>query len=43
MFNIHILLEKWKLNKEYNLYVSTLGRVKDIKKKIIEPENDGSH
>ena len=37
MFNIHIELEKWKLNKEYNLYVSTLGRVKDIKKKIIEP------
>ena len=37
MFNVHIEFEKWKLNKEYNLYVSTLGRVKDSKKKIIEP------
>ena len=37
MFNIHIEFERWKLNKEYGLYVSTLGRIKDKKKKIIEP------
>lgn len=37
MFNIHIEFEKWKYNKEYNVYVSTLGRIKDNKKKIIEP------
>lgn len=37
MFNIHIEFERWKFNKEYNLYVSTLGRVKDKNKKIIEP------
>lgn len=37
MFNLHVVFERWKFNKEYNLYVSTLGRVKDSKKKIVEP------
>lgn len=28
MFNIHLVVERWKYNKNYNLWVSTEGRVK---------------
>ena len=37
MFNIHFTIERWKFNKEYNVYVSTQGRFKDKNKKEIFP------
>ena len=36
-FNIHFSIERWKFNKEYNIYVSTQGRFKDKDKNFIEP------
>jgi hypothetical protein len=36
MFNIHFSFERWKFNKEYGLYVSSLGRVKDRHKKLMQ-------
>ena len=38
MFGIRIIVERWKLNKEFDVYVSTEGRVKDRKRKLIEPK-----
>ncbi len=38
MFNIHLTFEKWKYNKEYNVYVSTLGNVRDSRKVTIRPK-----
>jgi len=35
--SLHFTIERWKYNKRYNLYVSTLGRIKH-KKVIIEPQ-----
>lgn len=35
--SLHFTIEKWKYNKEYNLYVSTEGRIKNKDKKIIRP------
>lgn len=37
MFTIHFSIERWKFNKEYNVYVSNQGRFKDINKKEIFP------
>ena len=37
MFNIHFSIERWKFNKEYNVYVSNQGRFKDKDKKEIFP------
>lgn len=34
---LHIELEKWKYNKEYEVWVSTKGRVRDKKKKDVKP------
>lgn len=34
---IKITIERWKFNKELNLYVSNQGRVRDTRKRIIEP------
>ena len=34
---IKITIERWKFNKELNLYVSNQGRVRDTHKRIIEP------
>ena len=31
---LHISLERWKYNREYDVYVSTLGRLKDKEGKI---------
>ena len=36
-FNIHFSVERWKFNKDYNIYVSTQGRFKDKDKNFIEP------
>ena len=36
-FNIHFSIERWKFNKEYNIYVSTQGRFKDRDKNFIDP------
>lgn len=33
MFKIHISIERWKFNKEYSIYVSSWGNLKDAKKK----------
>jgi hypothetical protein len=33
MIKFHFSIERWKFNKEYSLYVSTWGNVKDAKKK----------
>lgn len=33
MFKIHFSIERWKFNKEYDVYVSSWGNVKDINKK----------
>ena len=38
MFNIHLTFERWKYNKEYNVYVSTLGNVRDSRKVTIRPK-----
>lgn len=38
MFSIHISFERWKYNKEYNVYVSTLGNVKNNRKVTIRPK-----
>lgn len=38
VFNIHLTFERWKYNKEYNVYVSTLGNVKDAQKVPIRPK-----
>lgn len=38
MFNIHLTFERWKYNKEYNVYVSTLGNVRDCRKVTIRPK-----
>ena len=38
MFNLHFGIEKWKLNKEFNIYVSSYGNIKDKSKKIIYPK-----
>lgn len=35
--SLHFTIERWKYNKEYNLYVSTEGRIKDKNKKIVRP------
>lgn len=37
MFNIHFSIERWKFNKEYNVYVSNQGRFRDKDKKEIFP------
>ncbi len=42
--SLHFTIERWKYNKEYNLYVSTEGRIKDKKKKLIRPlVNNGGY
>lgn len=42
--SLHFTIERWKYNKEYNLYVSTEGRVKDKNKKLIRPlVNNGGY
>lgn len=38
MFNIHICFEKWKFNKNYQLWVSNLGNFKDKSKENITPK-----
>jgi hypothetical protein len=38
MFNLHFGIERWKYNKEYNVYVSNYGNIKDKSKKIIYPK-----
>ena len=35
--SIKIDIERWKFNSQYNLYISTHGRFKDINKNIIKP------
>lgn len=35
MFNLHIFVERWKYNKNYQVYVSTEGRVKDKNKNLL--------
>lgn len=35
--SLHFTIERWKYNKEYNLYVSTEGRIKNKNKKIVRP------
>lgn len=35
--SLHFTIERWKYNKEYNLYVSTEGRIKSKDKKLIRP------
>lgn len=37
MINFHFHIERWRYNKKFNLYVSTDGRIKDKKKKLITP------
>ena len=37
MFNIKLVIERWKWNENYEVWVSTEGRIKDKKKKIIIP------
>lgn len=37
MLNIKLVIEKWKWNENYEVWVSTEGRIKDKKKKIIIP------
>lgn len=34
--NIHIDIERWKFNKNYQLYVSTFGKFKTVNKKSIQ-------
>lgn len=34
---IKITIERWRFNKEFNLYVSNQGRIRDTHKRIIEP------
>lgn len=34
---IKITIERWKFNKEFNLYVSNQGRVRDTHKRVVEP------
>lgn len=36
MFNIHIEIERWKFNKQHNLYVSNMGNFKDKNKEDIK-------
>lgn len=38
MFKIHICIEKWKFNKNYQLWVSNLGNFKDKSKETITPK-----
>lgn len=38
MFNLHFGIERWKYNKEYNVYVSNYGNIKDENKQIIYPK-----
>ena len=38
MFNLHFHIERWKWNDEYQMYVSTDGRIKDKKRQLIEPK-----
>lgn len=38
MFKVHICIEKWKFNKNYQLYVSNLGNFKDKSKEPITPK-----
>lgn len=38
MFNIHIEIERWKFNKNYNIYVSNMGNFKDKSKETITPK-----
>ena len=35
---LKLIIEKWKWNEEYEIYVSTLGNIKDIHKKDIKPK-----
>lgn len=35
MISLHFHIERWKKNKEYGVYVSTDGRIKDDGKKIV--------
>lgn len=35
MFNLHISIERWKYNKNYQVYVSTEGRIKDKNKNLL--------
>lgn len=37
MLNIKLVIERWKWNDSYEVWVSTEGRIKDKKKKIIIP------
>ena len=38
MFNIHFGIERWKYNKEYNVYVSSYGNIKDENKQMLYPK-----
>lgn len=38
MFNLHFHIERWKYNSEYELYVSSDGRIKNNKRKPIKPK-----
>ena len=38
MFKVHICIEKWKFNKNYQLWVSNLGNFKDKSKETITPK-----
>ena len=38
MINFHFHIERWKYNKEYELYVSTDGRLKDKHKQLVIPK-----
>lgn len=38
MFSFHFYIERWKFNSVHQVYVSTDGRVKDSKRKLIEPK-----
>lgn len=37
MFNLIFKLERWKFNKDYNVYVSSEGRVKNKNKQLLQP------
>lgn len=34
---LRIQIERWKYNKDYDLYVSTLGRIKNKQKELVHP------
>lgn len=42
MINFHFHIERWKKNKELNVYVSTDGRIKTADKSILEPKVSSS-